>query len=349
MNLFDEDLIKQGEGSFLDIKEGIYDTFMMVPYWSWFEKKTEVLQLLSNMSDNDQVKFVWPLIRDKISDYSCYISGKKIEITPYNPNVSVFGSFVYAKHRVLMSATTQDDSFFVKGLNFDPAAVKHPLTNQIQKWSGEKMIIMPSMIREDCNHELVIKYFSNLDIHKLGIVALVPSTERAMIYKQYDAIVTDKHNIRQEIDKLRKGNFRRLVVINNRYDGIDLPDESCRILIIDSKPYFDSLSDRYEEKCRPDSEEINKKVAQKIEQGIGRGVRGAKDYCAILIIGPDLVRFMRSSNTNKYFSEQTRKQVDIGNEIISMAQEESNDDNNPMKEVNSLIKQMLNRDEGWKE
>jgi hypothetical protein len=43
-------------------------------------------------------------------------------------------------------------------------------------------------------------------------------------------------------------------VLANRYDGIDLPDDSCRVLIFDSKPYSESLTDLYQEFCRPDSE-----------------------------------------------------------------------------------------------
>lgn len=76
---------------------------------------------------------------------------------------------------------------------------------------------------------------------------------------------------------------------------------------MDSLPYFDSLADRYEEQACPNSELINKRIAQKIEQGIGRGVRGEKDYCAILIIGSELVRFMRSIATNKFFSPPNEK------------------------------------------
>lgn len=116
---------------------------------------------------------------------------------------------------------------------------------------------------------------------------------------------------------------------------------------MDSLPYFDSLADRYEEQACPNSELINKRIAQKIEQGIGRGVRGEKDYCAILIIGSELVRFMRSIATNKFFSPQTRKQIDIGIEIADMAKEDKTE--SPIKVVLSLIKQMLVRDEGWKE
>ena len=128
-----------------------------------------------------------------------------------------------------------------------------------------------------------------------------------------------------------------------------MPDESCRILILDSLPYFDSLADRYEEQSCPNSELINKRIAQKIEQGIGRGVRGEKDYCAILVIGSELVRFMKSIATNKFFSAQTRKQIDIGIEIANMARKDYNGTESPLEIVNSLIKQMLDRDEGWKE
>ena len=349
VSLFNDDLIEQGEGSFLDIKAGDYETFMPVPYWSWMDKRVEVLKILSEFSSDDSIQYVWPLMRDKIKEYCCYISGDSIEISPYNPNVDTFGSFSKAKHRILMSATTQDDAFFVKGLCFSTDAVKHPLANTNQKWSGEKMIILPSLINDECDRDLVVTEFTKMLNSKFGMLALVPNTKRANHYKNLGAICADKDNIFEVIDALKRGEFSHIVVINNRYDGIDLPDESCRILIIDSMPFFKSLSDKYEEKCRPNSEIINKRIAQKIEQGIGRGVRGEKDYCAILVIGSDIVKFMRSITTNKYFSVQTQKQIDIGLEIAKMAQEEQDSEDSPIKPVISLIKQMLHRDEGWKE
>lgn len=98
------------------------------------------------------------------------------------------------------------------------------------------------------------------------MISLVPSTKRLKLYSDLGAICTDRNNIFDVIESLKKKEFTRLVVINNRYDGIDLPDESCRVLIIDSMPYFNSLSDKYEERCRPNSEIINKKIAQKLSK-----------------------------------------------------------------------------------
>lgn len=47
-----------------------------------------------------------------------------------------------------MSATIQDDSFFIKGLGFSRESVMHPLVNNTTKWSGEKMILFPTRINE---------------------------------------------------------------------------------------------------------------------------------------------------------------------------------------------------------
>ncbi|MDQ0273523.1 replicative superfamily II helicase [Cytobacillus purgationiresistens] len=351
LSLFEEDLREQGEGSFLDVQNGSYDTLLTVPYWTWYDKKTEILTILSKNNDNNQIKFSWPLLKDSIENYNCYITGDKIEISPYSPNVNSFPTFANANKRILMSATTQDDSFFIKGLDFDVDAVKKPLIYSEQKWSGEKMLILPSLINEACDRDLIVTKFAKLKPAKLGIVALVPSTKRAQHYQKLGATVSNQNNIFEELDKLKNNEFGEVLVINNRYDGIDLPDESCRILIIDSLPFFDSLSDRYEEQCRASSEIINKKIAQKVEQGLGRGVRGEKDFCAIIITGSDIVRFIRSKSTNKFFSAQTQRQIEIGLSIADMGKEdlEEKDSDDPLDIVMSLIKQSITRDEGWKE
>ncbi len=127
-----------------------------------------------------------------------------------------------------------------------------------------------------------------------------------------------------------------------------MPDNACRILIMDSKPYFDSLLDRYEEGCRPDSDIINIRIAQKVEQGLGRSVRGEKDYSIIVLVGGDLVKFVKSPLSSKYFSAQTRKQIEIGIQVASFANEES-DHEEPYRILINLMKQALRRDEGWKE
>lgn len=348
LTLFKDDLINQGEGSFLDMESGNYETIMPIPYWSWIDKKTEVTKILSDYKSDREITFVWPIIKDHIDKCQAIISGSEIEITPYQIPLEKFGTFNNADQRILMSATTQDDSFFIKGLNFSIDSVKNPLTIIDQKWSGEKMLLLPSLIDDSLERELIINKFAPQSKKGYGIVALAPSFKKANLYETLGATVAKPDTIFNEITNLKRGAYLKTLVIANRYDGIDLPDESCRILIIDSMPYFNSLSEKYEETCRSTSDIINIKIAQKIEQGLGRSVRGEKDYTVVLILGADLVKFIKSAKTSKYFSEQTRKQIEIGLQIADMGQEDLKG-KDAFEVLTSLIRQSLQRDEGWKD
>lgn len=347
--LFRDALPEQGEGTFLEIEHGDYNSFLPIPYWNWIEKSNEVLQILSNNRDDSSIMFTWPFIKDNIKNCQAFISGKKIEITPIHIPIEKFSSFHKASQRILMSATTQDDSFFIKGLGFNLGAIKNPLDNKSQIWSGEKMLVIPSLIDDSLDRDKMINILAKPSNKTYGIVSLVSSFSKTETYKNLGAIVPKSNEIPATVDNLKKGRYSQTVVFANRYDGIDLPDETCRILVLDGRPFFSSLADRYEESNRIISDSINIKIAQKIEQGLGRSVRGEKDYCLILIVGADLVKFIKSSRTNKYFSPQTKMQINIGMEIAQMASDEISTKNEPFKVVKSLMKQSIKRDEGWKE
>lgn len=150
------------------------------------------------------------------------------------------------------------------------------------------------------------------------------------------------------IENIRRGQRNKLNVLVNRYDGVNLPDNDCRILIVDSLPICDNLSDRYEMECREGSEVTILKQVQKIEQGLGRSVRGEKDYSVIIIIGSDLVNFMMNHRTASYFSPQTRKQIEIANELVESLRQEILDSADSRRNLLDLIGQSLKRDSNWK-
>lgn len=258
-----------------------------------------------------------------------------------------FTSFYNAKMRILMSATTQDDSFFIRGFDFSKEAIQTPLTCSMNEWSGEKMILFPTIISEDLNalsiREMMMRHVDN---RKFGIVSLVPSFRIAVeLYR--NMIIPQSKQMNDVLKYLSSGTCPDMVVFVNRYDGVDLADNKCRVLILDSLPMFDCLSDRYDGKCRQGNKLTEIKIAQKIEQGLGRSVRSQTDYSVIIILGEDLVRFMKTSRTQKYFSAQTKAQISIGENVTTMIREEAAITDS-RKAFVETIKQCINRDEGWK-
>jgi hypothetical protein len=128
LDLFSSDLQHQGAGSFADIQNGKYDTVLPVPYWAWRDRHAEVTNFLAKYSTDDALKFIWPLLKDDLAECLCVFSGNSIDIAPYLPPLSHFGSYAKADFRVFMSATVTNDSFLVRGLGLKPATIKSPLT-----------------------------------------------------------------------------------------------------------------------------------------------------------------------------------------------------------------------------
>lgn len=215
------------------------------------------------------------------------------------------------------------------------------------------MLIIPELVNSDpIFSENLRSYFAKLE-YPFGALAVVPSNNKSKVYTANGAELISQEELLDRVNFLKSNNFKdkvRLTVISNKYDGIDLADSACRLLILDSLPYFENLSDSYEERVRPSGDLIQKKLAQKIEQGLGRSVRGEKDYSVIVLMGNDLVDFITNTKTKEYFSAETQQQIEIGKIIMSLSKDESfSSDSELKKHIISVINQSLKRDVGWKE
>ena len=349
--LFQEALKKQALGTCEEIMNGNGNSYIVVPYWEWHAKIEFVTSIISKYADSSDVKFVWPLLKDELLHCQCIISTDSIEISPYLIPVEKFGSFHNAKNRIYMSATTNNDSFFIKHLNISDEAITNPITFNEELWSGEKMILIPSLIDEGLDKDVIMEYYTKSIYEKnpkpnYGICILTPSKRMAKPWENNGATMAMGNDISTVINSLKEKKFDKPVVFVNRYDGIDLPDATCRCLIFDGIPYSEKFADKYFEDCVPDTELTNTKIAQKIEQGLGRNIRGNRDYGAIIILGKDLIKFIRTNKYKKYFSQQTQQQIEIGFEIARYSKE---DLTSPLASFIDVVEKMLTRDEGWKE
>lgn len=348
LSLFSNQLAKQGEGTFADIENKRYGSYLPIPYWAWLDNIDEVARILSRHQDKKSIKFAWPLLKDRLDQCQCIISGASIEIEPHVAPLDMFGSYWKAHQRIFMSATVTDDAFLVKGLRLSPRTIVSPLTYAKEKWSGEKMVLIPSLMHDSLDRGNMVKFFANAwPKADFGRVALVNSFNNSRDWENYGATVANAETIQVKLSDLKKKSYEKALVLVNRYDGIDLPDNDCRILVFDGKPYSQNLVDLYEEDCRPDAEATMMRAVRSVEQGLGRCVRGEKDYAATVLIGPELIRLVRDKNSRKYLSSQVSTQLEIGFEISEMAREDV-ENAEPRKALTDMLNQSLQRDNGWK-
>jgi hypothetical protein len=84
--------------------------------------------------------------------------------------------------------------------------------------------------------------------------------------------VYDKDSIDAGVEMMKTNPACGLVVLLNRYDGVDLPGDACHILVIDGLPEALDAIDRLDEQQLTGSDSLLAMQVQRIEQGMGRAV-----------------------------------------------------------------------------
>ena len=350
MKLFEESLKKQAPGTLLDIKKCKGDATMAVPFWTWHNRQSEVLEILQNYVEEKDLLFVWDLLKNKIEQCTCLFSGKRVEIVPRLLPIELIPSFAEAKRRILLSATLTEDSILIRDLGIDSESISKPLSCEEVTYCGERLIIMPSLIDINLRREATIGWISKFASKhgNFGVVSIVPSNNHSNEWKRHDAIVTKVQNLQQNIEdfrgKVRQNNAKRVLVLVNEYDGVDLPDGTCRILCLDSLPSYKLLIDKYAQEVRPNSKLLRRQLAQRVEQGIGRGIRGSSDWCIVVIISTNLTNFLSKNVKRLYLSYAAQNKITIAEELT----EHIKNEDDSILEIEKLMSQCLYREDAWK-
>ena len=350
-DLFRESLGRQAPGTCSDIESGEPNSLMAVPFWAWHNKQKEVLQTLRTHKEGKELLFVWDLLKNRIEQSLCLFSGTRLEIAPRILPIDLVPSFSQAKRRIFLSATLTEDSFLVRDLLIDPESVSEPLSSGDVSYCGERLIIIPSLVDLNLRREQLIRWVSAIARKhgSFGVAAITPSFEHAKHWEKYGAKVTNVENLEEEISNLqgriKKREAKEVMIIVNEYDGVDLPDNTCRILTLDSLPTYSSLIERFAQEMRPTSGIIRRHLAQRVEQGMGRAIRGSSDWCIVVVVGNNLTNFLSEHSKRQFLSKEAQMQIKIGEELASEMKQEGAE----VGVVERLINQVLNREPGWKE
>jgi DEAD/DEAH box helicase/Helicase C-terminal domain len=311
--LFHNDFETQSQARFLDVLSGDPHKSVQVPFWAWQSRIKEVREILHTAKDEDEVKFALPLLSDDLQLARCVMGRNKIEISPRCIPIRQVPSFADAKRRVFMSATFADDSILISHFDASPDDIATAISPKSASDLGERMILVPQEINPRIT-DLEIKAQAVVWSKTDNVVVIVPSHDRAGFWKDTAANVMGADALEDGVMALRSGHVG-LAVIVNKYDGIDLPDSACRVLILDGLPDARRLVDRLDEACLKNTEVSIGKSIQLLEQGMGRGVRSNSDYCGVILMGRTLIGNLFVQGGLDQLTPATRAQFDLSESI----------------------------------
>jgi hypothetical protein len=357
-SLFEPALKNQLPGSFARLRDGDPLISMKVPYWTWMDNQDKIVDIISEQVEaldeafrkrvqgreakqpvKDDTPFKWKMMADYLLCYDCYISGTAMEISPIHVPYQVISSYHEADHRYILSATFEDDYDLIKDLGISYDSIIKPIVPADRKDVGRRLILSPSRFDAKLTENDIREFISKYPGKGINVVVLVPSGAKALNWKKKGAEVVDHENIKAAIKKLdhETGNF---MVFANRYDGMDLQGDACRVLVIDGLPMYSSAQEYYAE-IRLESLKAGRK-AQIIEQGLGRGVRSGADYCVVFLMGGDLDGFLGLERNLDHFTPITRAQIKLGMKLL-----DETDKSNSLKTIKEAASYCLGQHRDW--
>lgn len=320
------------------------DKQMQIPFNIWRLHSGDILSILRSNLDDEQKKFKLPLIEDYFELCNCVVTTNEIEISSEFVNPEIIKSFAKCNCRIFMSATMSDDSAFISAFNLSIADLNKIITPKSASDIGERMILFPEILNSELSEDDVAKKISDIS-KSYNVSVIVPSKKRASsFWDKYDGVIVNDQNMEEVLKKLQNSEHIGLTVFVNRYDGIDLPDDACRILVIDQAPVLYNAADATMEWSNLDrGRHISEKV-QLIEQGMGRGVRSNIDYCGIVFLGKSINNLLYLQEGTKYLSEVTKAQLSLSDQIWKQM-----DENARKEEFLSPLFELLSRNKEWSE
>lgn len=354
--LFRGDLIGQNYRNAMALVEGDRCTPMRIPFWAWSARHHEVADILRQYGDDDSLHslfFAWPLIADHLRLAVATISHRNIEIRTPCPPIDMIPAFAQARRRIYLTATLADDGILVTELAADAASVRRPITPDRAADLGDRLILAPlalnPSLHENAVRELARSFADGdrdgdgrADAEPVNVVVLVPSDRAAGAWSLYADYTLHVNDMKPVIDRLVAGEHVGVIVLVNKYDGVDLPRSACELLVIDGVPTPLDTYEQREAGALAGSRTYRARTVQRLEQGMGRGIRDAEDHCAVLLLGHDLALSLVDPADRELFSPATRAQIDLSQDVADQITGEG------LEAVREALQVFLGRAAEWK-
>ncbi|RLP72225.1 hypothetical protein D9V32_15650 [Mycetocola tolaasinivorans] len=355
LDLYASDLRAQSPKTFAEIKANEHSAPLRVPPKAVLDRAEEMMQIIQPFAKDSSIQslyFSWPYVADLLKLSIVTFTSRGIEIKTPCPDISVTPAFRGANRRVYLTATLADEGVLVTELDADPKAVSEPITPNQASDLGDRIILAPLSINPRLPVEAIYKMARNFadgdrdgdgvaEAQPVNVVVLVPGGYKADLWQDVADITLYVNDMHHYVERMKAGEHLGVVVLVNKYDGVDLPGDACRLLIVDGVPTPLTPHDQRAAAALTRSMHFRGLEVQKIEQGMGRGVRDVEDHCAVLVLTREAALTLRDPQLRQFYSPGTRAQIELSLQLADQIQGEG------ITVMTALLNMFLERDPNW--
>lgn len=300
---------------FEDISQGRFTSVLLVPMFVVWEHAQQLRTILldSGITADSNTKYVWEHLKEHLNRCAIVADGSGLEITPAVLPLSQLSYFREGVRRIYLTATLPSRASFVRTFG-----VSDPTIIQPSGKSGDAQrlfVFVPGEDDEEQRHEAL----ALVESHKCCVISTSDKKGQEWV-PPANIYATDSGQ--EEIDRFRESKQPEMLGLIARYDGIDLPGDSCRVLILDRLPTGENLINRFiDESVRVETIRTSN-IATRVVQAIGRIFRSNTDHGVVLLVGPQLQSWLRTPKNREYLPPLLQQQLLLSTELAKQVEGE---------------------------
>ncbi len=311
----------------------------LLPGIKLMQRWQELTHLLDAFDDEPHPFYSWSLLRDKLRICCLYFSWGDILIRPWISPTLTHRPFADAKQRLYMSATLGAGGELER-ITGVPNIHRIPVpTGWDRQSTGRRLFIFPDRSFSEKEYR---PWLSRLIATHGRSLVLTPYTAALSEFEKgvaagLNLLILHSVDVEDSLDAFTKSP-NAVLALTARYDGVDLPGEQCRVLLVYKLPAAVNLQERFLWSKLGLTTVLRDTVRTRITQAVGRCTRSSTDYAVVVMAGEDLFDFCVKRNNRAEFHPELRAEMDFGLD---------NSDTDAIEDLTDLADLLLQRQTDW--
>jgi hypothetical protein len=265
------------------------------------------------LDGNAEFEFQWQLIRPKLNSCVFLVSPSEVTIRPIIPPTHSHDAFASIGQRVYLSATLGGKSDLQRAYGAKQIELFRAKSAQ---W-GRRYIFVPGLFTSDDEaFKIAANVWDSLSVRRAVLIA--PSGKAAN--KAHASFVSHatsvptrlgSDDIKDDLAPFTK-NTDVMLVLGGRYDGLDLPEDDCRLLLLVDSPAATNALERHLTSKWKMGPVMRRKERTRLIQGMGRCTRSATDFAVVLWLGQSLVDIASSKSAISQMPVELQRELGWG-------------------------------------
>ncbi|QKV95984.1 DEAD/DEAH box helicase [Streptomyces sp. NA02950] len=264
----------------------------------------------------EEARHVWKCLQGHVDRCLIYVAHRQIVIRPFIPPAAQHAPFSDPARRIYMSATLGAGGELERA--FGRKKIERiPVPDGWEKQgTGRRFFIFPELATDLAAAPDRLPSVVSSAITEAGrAIVLTPDTRTyssfvdSMVPEGCPVLETD--DVEDDLTAFTSRPSAALV-LTNRYDGIDLPDEDCRLVILDGLPARGDLQERFLHESLGAVEVLQERIRARILQGSGRATRNTRDYAAVMILGQSLTSYLSGRDVQAAMHPEVHAELEFG-------------------------------------